>query len=399
MTSGLLTASLVNRALGPAGRGVYAEMQTWIGLFMILFGMSVDSAIYHYANRSIYGEDDNSKFITVLYLTLAQSLIGGMGLVIFVRIDPSQVSSQTTQFLPYLIILLISSMITANLTVFIQALGKIKFSAVIGVMQAGVSVLIIGYGYLTEALDLFYAVWCLISVQTITVALFALTFLKRGLNHGHFCWNVAKSMIKSGGKQHIGTIASFVYTKINQLIIFKYWGDSETGIFAVALSAAFYLMFVPMAFQTVLYPRVIHSTDDHEVTIRSLRFGFYGWGCVVALIIVFAEPILLIYGGREFLRAVTPFRILMIAAWFLPLSSLIAPYCVKIGAFYAMTATALILGLISVMLNFLLIPKFSATGAALATAATCALGFCLSLFLLGYLSKKSSLGFIRVRIP
>jgi O-antigen/teichoic acid export membrane protein len=118
---------------------------------------------------------------------------------------------------------------------------------------------------------------------------------------------------------------------------------------------------------------------------------------VVLLMILLAEPILFVYGGKQFVRSVTPFRILMVAAWFLPLASLIAPYCIKIGAFYAMTITAVILGLISVGLNLVLIPNFSATGAALATALTCALGFCVSLLLLGYLSKESPLKFLRLR--
>jgi O-antigen/teichoic acid export membrane protein len=157
-------------------------------------------------------------------------------------------------------------------------------------------------------------------------------------------------------------------------------------------------MFIPMTFQTVLYPRVIHAADDFEITIRSLRLCFYGWGGIVFLMILLAEPILFVYGGKSFLQAVTPFRILMIAAWFLPLASLIAPYCVKVGAFYAMTTTAVILGVISVGLNLLFIPKFSATGAALATASTCVLGFFASLLLLGYLRKQSPLEFLRLRI-
>jgi O-antigen/teichoic acid export membrane protein len=153
-----------------------------------------------------------------------------------------------------------------------------------------------------------------------------------------------------------------------------------------------------MTFQTALYPRVIHARDDFEVTIRSLRLCFYGWGGIILLMILLAEPILFVYGGKSFLQAVPPFRILMIAAWFLPLASLTAPYCVKAGAFYAMTATAVILGVISVGLNLLFIPKLSAAGAALATASTCILGFFVSLFLLGYLRKESPLQFLRLRI-
>ena len=208
---------------------------------------------------------------------------------------------------------------------------------------------------------------------------------------GGFSKNLAKGMISAGFKQHIATIATFVYTKINQLIVFKYCGESSAGMFAVALSAAFYLMFIPMTFQTVLYPRVIHATDDYEITIRSLRWGFYGWGAIVFLMILFAKPILLLYAGSSFLPSVNNFRILMIAAWFLPLSSILAPYYIKRGAFGLASISAVLLGIGSMGLNIVLVPRYADIGASLATALTCFIGFCMVLVFLWHLSQKNPL--------
>jgi O-antigen/teichoic acid export membrane protein len=398
VAAGLFTAALINRSLGPPLRGVYAEMQTWVGLFAVLFGLSMDTAIYHFANKSLYGTDDMSRWMTTFLLSLTSGLFAMAALSIFVLGWPEQVSSETSKYLLLLDVLLIATILTGNLTIFLQAGGDIKYSAVIGVVQGVINVIVIGYAYMTDLLDIKIVLISVLIIQSITFLMLLAKFRRNNLLSGRFSKNLAKRMIAAGFKQHIATIATFVYTKINQLILFGYWGDADTGIFAVALSAAFYLMFIPMTLQTVLYPRVIHAKDDFEVTIRSLRLCFYGWGGIVLLMILLAEPILFVYGGQSFRRAVTPFRILMIAAWFLPLASLIAPYCVKIGAFYAMTTTAVILGLTSVGLNLLFIPNFSATGAALATASTCVLGFCGSLLLLGYLSKESPLEFLRLRI-
>jgi O-antigen/teichoic acid export membrane protein len=115
--------------------------------------------------------------------------------------------------------------------------------------------------------------------------------------------------------------------------------------------------------------------------------------------ILFAKPILLLYAGKDFLPAISTFRILLITAWLLPLSSLVAPYCIKLGAFYAMSFSALLLGVISIALNMLLIPSFLKIGAALATSITSLTGFCFSLILLRFLSKKNPLEFVKVRIP
>jgi len=398
MSAGFITAAMINRSLGPSGRGIYAEMQTWVGLFAVIFGMSLDTAIYYFANRSLYGTDDRSRLMTTFSLSLIYGLFATAALTIFVLGWPEQVSSETFKFLLLLDVLLIATILTGNLIIFLQAMGDIRYSAVIGVVQVMANVLVVGYAYWVDSLDIKIVLISVLIIQGITFLMLLAKFRRNNLLTGRFSKNLAKGMITAGFKQHIATIATFVYTKINLLIVFKYCGESNAGMFAVALSAAFYLMFVPMTFQTVLYPRVIHAIDDYEVTIRSLRLVFYSWGGIVLLIILLAKPILFIYGGRHFLPAVTTFRIIMIAAWFLPLASLVAPYCVKIGAFYAMAITAIALGLISIALNLYLIPKFSGTGAALATASTCMIGFCISLILLGYLSKRNPLEFIKLKI-
>ncbi len=95
MVTGLLTAAMINRALGPSGRGVYAEMQTWVGLFAVLFGMSMDTAIYHFANRSLYGNNDGSRLITTLILSFIYGFFAMGAFAIFVLVWPQQVSSET----------------------------------------------------------------------------------------------------------------------------------------------------------------------------------------------------------------------------------------------------------------------------------------------------------------
>jgi O-antigen/teichoic acid export membrane protein len=112
--------------------------------------------------------------------------------------------------------------------------------------------------------------------------------------------------------------------------------------------------------------------------------------------ILFAKPILLLYAGKDFLPAISTFRILMLAAWLLALSSLVAPYCTKHGAFYAMSFSAIGLGVLSLLLNRLLIPNLLGIGAALATCLTTLVGFCLVLILLGFLSKRNPLEFVKV---
>lgn len=287
-------------------------------------------------------------------------------------------------------------MLATNITVFFQALGNIRFSAQIGISQAVVNTVIISIGYFFGFITIKFIIVNMIIVQFISLFMIFNAALKSGLIFGHFSKDIAKGLVMAGLKVCIGTIATFVYAKVNQLMVFRYSGEAETGIFAVSLALATYFMVIPGAFQQALYPRVIHSNDDYEVTVRSLRFGFYVWGSIVILIMLIAKPLLLIYGGSKFLPSVNIFRILMIAAWFLPLSSLLAPYCIKKGAFGIVSLSAAFLGIISIGMNLLLVPKYAAMGAAIATSLTCAIGFCTALLLLWFISKRNPLNFLRL---
>jgi PST family polysaccharide transporter len=391
ISAGLLMGALINRSLGPAGRGIYAEVLTWVGLFLMVFGLSIDTAIYHLANREVYGDDDASRFTTILWLSLGYSLLAVLGLTLLVHTRPDLVSASMANHVFLLALWILVTLPATTLLVFFQAGGNIKAAAIIGIVQFLVQLPFIVVSYLGGFLTLPVILWSMVIMQAAALVLLLALAGKGRLISGSFSWEMAKTIWSAGLKQHVATVSTFVYLKINQLILFKYCGEADTGVFSVALAIALALMFVPQTFQTVLYPRVIHAADDYEVTVRALRVGFYVWGLAILVILLLAKPLLLIYGGPRFLPSVNLLRILLVAVWFLPLSSFVAPYYVKAGAFGLAAVSAIILGIFSIALNFLLIPKFAALGAALATSITCLTGFGLAMGLLFLISKKNPL--------
>ena len=385
----ILTGALINRSLGPSGRGIFAEIQTWVGLFIVMFGLSMDSAIYHFANRTIYGADDKSRFMTISVLSLIYSIVAVMGFVFCIIYEPTLFSTDAIHNLVLISILLVSTMVVTNSITFLQAIGNMKFSAVLGAIQAFLNIFIIGYGYMMNVINVRFVIIRSIALQVAILGIMCIYFFRLGFMSGGFSKKMAMGIIKAGAKQHIGTVATFVYTKINQIIVFKYCGATEAGIFAVALNLVFAIMFIPETLRTVLYPRIIHSGDDYAITAKAVRLGFYLWGAVVMFIIWFARPILFLYAGEKFLSAIPVFRILMIGFWLLSVSSLFAPYFVKRGVFILSSFIMLLLAFISVGFNILLVPKYSSMGAAFATTIACSIGFCMILLFMRYITKKS----------
>lgn len=389
MAAAMLIGSLVNRALGPSDRGVYAEMQTWVTMFSVLFGFSIDSAIYHSGNRQLYVLDDKSRFITILLTTLFYACIGLVMFSAFTYLFPGYFSEKARRYLLFMNLLLFCMMLALSLTVFLQSLGNIYYAGFISIAQNVIVAFIIAYIYFRNNLSLDNAFIASIVSQVLSIIMLAVYFGQSGFFSGVFSRSTSIQLLKNGLTLHVATIATFAYTKVNQLLVMKYSGAAEAGMFAVSLNLAFASMIIPGVLQTVLYSRIIHSEDTFEITIKSMKYNFFGWGTIVLLLVISAEPIIMLYAGIAFRNSVNTFRILMVAAWFLSMSALTAPYFVKAGFFRLMSLSAVLLGLISIVANYFLVQRYASFGAALATALTSFIGFIfVSLMLFAEFKKK-----------
>jgi len=391
--SGLVMAALVNRALNPGGRGSLAGIQAWVGLFAALFGFSLDTAIYHFANREKYPYADSTRLALVLVATTCTCVMAAGGFAALTIIWPEQVSGEAAAHLFWVLVLLVTTIAGTNLIAFGQALGRVQLAAGMGIAQAVINVGLVVPAYVYHAIDLRYALLVSFLVQFAGLFLGATVLLHAYRpSFSGVTWAGLWTLVGAGLRYHTGTVACFAYTKLNQLTVQHHCGDIQTGLLAVALTLSFGLFGIFGAFQMALYPRVIHSADDFSITVRSMRLTFYAGLVVVLPLIVLSRYILRFYGGGQFEGAVWMLRMLVPAAWMMTISGLAAPYCVKSGAFGLTSASAVALGVISVIASHFLVPLFRGEGAAAATLLTLATGTIMTLGMLRWLGGRSPLG-------
>jgi O-antigen/teichoic acid export membrane protein len=384
LITGVLAAAIINRAIGPEGRGTLAEIQTWMTLFAVVAGMSLDTAIYHCANSARYPANNSDKLATTLVLSAGCGIAGGIALLLFVFFWPNQVSDSARAYVFIMWALLFLTTLFSNATVFAQAMGFSKVAASSGVFQGALYLLLSAAGYFADSLSIKFVleVGCIAQFTGLWIVLYSLwRHMGRGAEY-RFHTQTAKAMIRAGAMQHLATISTFAYTKVNQLILFRYAGEAEAGLYAAALNLALVSQVIFGSFQTALYTRIIHANDEYETSIRAMRVVIYGGAVIVVVMLVFAKPLLLLYGGAEFSGSNDLFRLLTIAFWILSINSLAGPICVKAGAFRFSSASAVLLGIGSVALNFVLVPRMGALGAAVSTLLIILIGF---LVILGYL--------------
>lgn len=391
----VLTWGLINRSLGPGERGVLAEIQAWVGLFLVVLGFSLDSAIYHFSNRDAYGDDDRTRFAAVLRICLAAATLAGLALIPLFVLGTGTVSPKARLLWPSAAGLLVFSSAAAYLVVFFQAAGDIRFAARLGMVQAGLTTILVVAGFVLRLLSLGFVVLSLLAVQAAVLALILAKALRTGLLRGRFRKSLARDYLGAGLKQHPATVSAFLISQVSPLIVLAYGGEASAGLYAAAMTLAMSFMIVPSTYQTALFPRVIHHRDEAEITVRSLRLAFYVWGGISLLLIALAKPILLLYAGPAFAGSAGIFQILMLAYGALALSRLISPFLLKKGVFGLVSLTTALAAAAGLSLHFLLVPAFGPRGAAAATAAACFLGFGFNLWILARLTGTRPLLFLR----
>jgi stage V sporulation protein B len=390
--SGLVVGALITRALGPSGRGVYAEMQTVVQMAVALLGFSLDTAIYHFANREKYPVSDAARLAMTLTLSVVVGVIAAAGMAVMCLLYPERVSQHATSNLPLMSAAVITTLLANNLTTLAQAAGRVRLAAVVSTVQGVVSLTVVLLAFLLHNIGVRLAFGVLVVSQVVSIFAALTGFVRTsGLSLEGVSAPLVRGFVGAGLKQHVGSVSLFVYSKLNLLIVFHFCGAEQTGFLATAWVLGFGFIGIFGSFQLALYPRVLHQKDDFLITIRSIRIGLYLGAVAMLPILVFSKYVLRAYGGAAFEEAATTLRIMTVAAWVLFLSSLMAPYLVKAGVFALGSACAVLIGIVSVAANFLLVRPFQADGAALATLISVAFGFALSLGLLRLTSGRSPL--------
>jgi len=375
--AGIVSAALVNRAIAPAGRGIVAEAQTWAALFVTLLGLSLASSIYHFANRERYAISDAGRMFAVLVTSAMVSLAATLGLAAVLFFPAGAVSPDTVLAWPALIGLPAASIFCTNFQTLALALGRARLSAVANLLMAFLSLALLLPAYEAGVLDVPYVLFVAVIVQAVG-AVFVFIPLWRSVGIGsagidtRFLW----AFLCAGLKQHVGTISMFAYTRVNQLIVFHFWGDRETGLLAAAHALAFGCFTAFSAAQAALYSQIVQDKSDGlDLTIAMMRIALYSGFFLVIPAMLAAEWLLQAYGGSQFIEAAWSFRMLAPAAWVLSVAGMAAPYYVRAGAFTLASANSVIVAVIGVGLNLWLVPALGANGAAAATLLTLALAF------------------------
>lgn len=197
-------------------------------------------------------------------------------------------------------------------------------------------------------------------------------------SHGHsvmrwrFQLERAKSLLSQSWPLALSSIGAVLYLKIDQVMIGHFVGKTEVGIYAVAVKFSEVWYFIPTALAASLFPKIVQLKQLSDSQYRDRMQRIYRIMVVAAFAVAIpvtatATPLISSLYGSEYLGAAP---VLMIHIWACPaifMAAVLSKWLISEGLLIFSLTRHGLGALANVGLNIILIPRYGAIGAAIAT--------------------------------
>lgn len=173
------------------------------------------------------------------------------------------------------------------------------------------------------------------------------------------------------------------YMYLDTVLLSKLASDYQVGLYQIPFKIVFALQFLPMAFVASLYPAfsLYWKSNKEQLSItfeRALNYLIVISLPISIGTIVLADKIILIF-KPEYFEAVLPLQIIMASLFFIFINFPIGSLLNACDAQKVNTRNIAITLAVSIILNFILIPKYYAVGASITVLLTNILMFVLGI--------------------
>ena len=364
----LAVGTLLIRYLGPKDFGLLSYTLSFVFLFTILSDLGLDAITVRELLKNSAAK--NEILGTTFFLKLSGGIVAIGIIFIIVNFYPFDA------FLKGLILIVSLRLIFQsfnNIDHYFQSQVLSKYA-----VCAQLFSLVVGNGlcllFIRWKAPLIYFVYVAVAEAFVLASSFV--FLYRKNQESIFLWKInfelAKNLIKDSWPLFVSGIASAVYMRLDQIILQSLSGPIELGYYAAAvrLSEAFY--FIPMILMASLFPAIINAKIK-DATLYQNRlqalFSLLLWfAFILAIPTTFLAPFIIeAFYGKEYLPAAGVLAIHIWASVFVFLGVARGKWAVNENLQIYTMGYLIVAALMSVILNFCLIPVWGIKGAAFAT--------------------------------
>ncbi len=372
MGIGVIVVIWIARYLGPEQFGIYNYAIAFVALFTAFSTLGLE----HIVIREIVRHPDKKNEIIgtafVLKLTASFITVGIISAIIFLLRPDDSLTRM-------MVIIIAGAMIFQSFDIidfWFQSQVQSKYS-VLAKNTAFLFIAGVHIGLILSGAPLIAFAWARLGEIFLFAAglLFFYYYTGSSLQQLSIHRDRAKKLLRDSWPLILSGIMIMIYMRIDQVMLGEMIGEKSVGIYSAAIRLTEVWYFIPTAILISVFPSIIETkSQDEKLYYKRLQrlYTLFTWMAItIAVIIMFlAKPVINLLYGADFSAASS---VLVISIWagvfvFQGLARakwLIAENLQKYS--YYFTGMGVVF---NVILNVILIPKYGAAGAAIATLIT-----------------------------
>ncbi|GAA4604468.1 hypothetical protein GCM10023195_15210 [Actinoallomurus liliacearum] len=362
---GALMSVVVNRSLGPEGRGAYAVLIAVGTVALHLGHLSVEES--HVALWSRLRDTAVVTANSVLFGAALGGVCAIAAAVVVVGLGPGVVPVTDPGLLAVALVWIPCAMTEKLLARLMVLRARIDVNNRSGLLSVGVHcaslVLLAALGKVT--------LWWVVALWTMSAALPLVVLLPAARPRLRHCdLGMARRTLRLGLRYHTGLVSMFLLLRVDVLILGAMTTTAEVGLYAVAVTLMELGRVPSDVVANLAMPRQLEDDERAATvcTVRSTRIaalvaaGSVGFLCATAPFVVPA-----VY-GPAFTGAVGPLLALAPGLWAIGASRPVGAFLLRLDRPLRNSVTAVAALTANVALNLALIPSYGAGGAAFASS-------------------------------
>jgi O-antigen/teichoic acid export membrane protein len=370
MAFGLVTLPITAHSLGPEGRGLLTGAIAWVSGFstLLIFGLG-QVAVFQLAKGS-RAEPYPRILGSILLLWLATTVLGWF----LAAVLHASTAGRAFGEIPTGVIALAFAMLPfltwiSHGQYLLGAVGAYPKFAAAGIIA---SFLNLG-GILVLLLVKQLSVISVMAMSLLSNALFAIPVLAWCLQHAKWRISVSKPLVlafvSAGSILAINTMGTYVFSTSDILLLNYLRSPAEVGYYQLAVTLIGLSTVLPQGLSMAFYATGASLGPENSWTMQRKIVRWVFGILPVGLLIAFATAPLVIrtLAGQDFMPALTPLRILLLAVPGMTASYLMTPQWIARGRFRTATMITLVPAVLNLGLNLYAIPRWGIEGAAWTT--------------------------------
>lgn len=363
------------RGLGPGGRGTVAFVIITALVVARVARIGVPEATTVFAAQRPEARP-NLLSNTVIFTCIAAGSMGAgvAWLLLFTGAAPAGIGRIE------IAILALGTLVIAlaeAASAFLTGCGRIASRAAITAATPWVYALLVALVWALAGLTVTDAVVVWTTAQAIGAAV-TLVAATRGIGFGRPDGRLLFGTLRFGSRVWLGSLSSFLNFRIDQVIMGFISTDVTLGVYAVAVNTAEVLLYLPDAVATALLPKLAALPGQRQIeqSLAAFRSTSLITALGVVAAVILGPALLPLLFGQAFEGSVTAFLWLLPGAFGFVATRIFSSALLTSGSPGLFSLASFVSLIVGVVLDLALIPRFGATGAAVAaTLAFTAGGF------------------------